>query len=629
MRFVFKTDYNQDIKLLKHGGYWWSYGVLLAVMIAAPYLVGSYLQSQMVFVFIYAIVGVALIILTGFTGQASLGHAAFLAIGAYTAGFMQSKGIPFIVYFPAAAIITGAVGAMVGFPALRLSGIYLVIATIAFAFIVEEILARWESVTHGNEGMRVRTIDLLGQPIPRDGDAFYFLCLLVLVGSILLALNLLRSPTGRAFIAIRDSETAGKSMGIDLAGYKVKSFAISAALTGMAGVLFAHKMSFISPEMFTLLLSIEFIMVIIIGGAFGVHGAVLGAIFIVMGDPFLTALKDDVPRLFARHVARGSRQVAGNHVLDRLGRRPQGRDLRPHHHDVHSVRALRTVRPLAQGEALLPALPALQEGDLQATEDLREVGAQPMSFFTVDGISLQFGGLKAVDSVSFSVEKGEIFTIIGPNGAGKTSIFNLISRLYDPTSGKLFFEGRDITEIPAHQIAKLGIARTFQNIELFENATMLANLLVGRHCHATTQLWQEILFLPSVRRAEKEHRRKVEEVIEFLDLQPYREKLIAGLPYGVRKVVEVARALCSEPKLILLDEPSSGLNVEETDDMSFWIRDIRTELGVTVLMVEHDMSLVNRVSDRVLALNYGKVLASGPPAEVQAHPDVIAAYLGT
>ena len=254
MRFVFKTDYDQDIRLLKHSGYWWSYGVLLAALIAFPYLVGSYLQSQIVFVFIYAIVGVALIILTGFTGQASLGHAAFLAIGAYTAGFLQSQGISFIVYFPAAAIITGAVGAMVGFPALRLSGIYLVIATIAFAFIVEEILARWESVTHGNEGMRVRTIDLLGQPIPRDGDAFYFLCLLVLLGSILLALNLLRSPTGRAFIAIRDSETAAKSMGIDLAGYKVKSFAISAALTGMAGVLFAHKMSFISPELFTLLL---------------------------------------------------------------------------------------------------------------------------------------------------------------------------------------------------------------------------------------------------------------------------------------------------------------------------------------------------------------------------------------
>ncbi len=299
MRFVFKTDYDQDIRILKHSGYWWSYGILLAALVALPFLVGSYLQSQIVFVFIYAIVGVALMILTGFTGQASLGHAAFLAIGAYTAAYLQKLGVPFIVYFPLAAILTGVIGAVVGFPALRLHGIYLVIATIAFAFIVEEVLARWEHVTNGNEGMRVKTLDLFTFPVPRDGPAFYFLCLLVLVGVILLALNLLRSPTGRAFVAIRDSETAGKSMGIDLAAYKVKSFAISAAITGMAGVLFAHKMTFISPEMFTLLLSIEFIMVIIIGGAFGVHGAVFGAIFMVMVDPFLTALKDDVPVLGA------------------------------------------------------------------------------------------------------------------------------------------------------------------------------------------------------------------------------------------------------------------------------------------------------------------------------------------
>ncbi|MBL0897502.1 MAG: branched-chain amino acid ABC transporter permease [Reyranella sp.] len=321
MRFVFKTDYDQDIRILKHGGYWWSYGILLAVLIAAPYLIGSYLQSQLVFVFIYAIVGVALMILTGFTGQASLGHAAFLAIGAYTAGFLQSLGVPFIVYFVAAAVLTGVIGALVGFPALRLHGIYLVIATIAFAFIVEEILARWESVTHGNEGMRVRALNLLGLPIPRDSDYFYFLCLAVLAGSILVALNLLRSPTGRAFVAIRDSETAGKSMGIDLAAYKVKSFAISAAITGMAGVLFAHKMTFISPEMFTLLLSIEFIMVIIIGGAFGVHGAVLGAIFIVMVDPFLTALKDDVPVLVANLAASlGMAKDAANQLRDQLAK---------------------------------------------------------------------------------------------------------------------------------------------------------------------------------------------------------------------------------------------------------------------------------------------------------------------
>ncbi len=321
MRFIFKTDYDQDIRILKHSGYWWSYGLLIAVLIAAPFLTGSYLQSQMVFVFIYAIVGVALMILTGFTGQASLGHAAFLAIGAYTAAYMQSLGVPFIVYFPLAAILTGVIGALVGFPALRLHGIYLVIATIAFAFIVEEILARWESVTNGNEGMRVRTLDVAGLPLPRDSASFYFLCLLVLVGVIVLALNLLRSPTGRAFVAIRDSETAGKSMGIDLAAYKVKSFAISAGITGLAGVLFAHKMTFISPEMFTLLLSIEFIMVIIIGGAFGVHGAVFGAIFIVMVDPFLTALKDDVPVLVANAAASlGLAKDAAGDLRDELSK---------------------------------------------------------------------------------------------------------------------------------------------------------------------------------------------------------------------------------------------------------------------------------------------------------------------
>ncbi len=251
-----------------------------------------------------------------------------------------------------------------------------------------------------------------------------------------------------------------------------------------------------------------------------------------------------------------------------------------------------------------------------------------MSYLQAQNLSLQFGGLKAVNDVSFSIEKGEIFTIIGPNGAGKTSIFNLISKFYRPTSGRILLDGQDVTDVPAHRIAEFGVARTFQNIELFENATVLQNLLVGRHRLNRTNLWQELLFLPSVRRSERAHRRRAEEVIEFLGLEAHRDKLISGLAYGVRKIVEVARALCSEPRLILLDEPSSGLNAEETDDMSFWIRDIRKELGVTVLMVEHDMSLVSKVSDRVLALNYGKVLTTGTSAEVQSHPDVVAAYLG-
>ena len=244
-------------------------------------------------------------------------------------------------------------------------------------------------------------------------------------------------------------------------------------------------------------------------------------------------------------------------------------------------------------------------------------------------LSVRFGGLLAVNKVSFTIKQGEIFTLIGPNGAGKTTVFNLISRIYTPTSGTINFDGQNLGAVAAHKIAQLGIARTFQNIELFEHASVLQNLLIGRHVHSQHSLISEFLFSKKVRESEVAAREEAERVIDFLDLQHHRDTLVAGLPYGVRKVVELARALCTRPKLLLLDEPSSGLNVEETDDMAFWIHDIRDQLGITVLMVEHDMALVSRVSDRVLAMNQGEVLALGTPSEVQAHPGVIEAYLGS
>ena len=251
----------------------------------------------------------------------------------------------------------------------------------------------------------------------------------------------------------------------------------------------------------------------------------------------------------------------------------------------------------------------------------------------VKDLSIRFGGVMAVNKVSFDVKRGEVFTLIGPNGAGKTTVFNLISRIYTPTAGSLTFAGHDLLKQPAHAIARLGIARTFQNIELFEHASVLHNLLVGQHTQRASQslggLWKEMFFTPSARAGEIAAREKVEHTIELLDLQHYRDTTVAGLPYGVRKVVELARALCAEPKLLLLDEPSSGLNVEETEDMAFWIQDIQRELGITVLMVEHDMTLVSKVSDRVLAMSQGEVLAMGTPREVQTHPGVIEAYLGS
>ena len=247
---------------------------------------------------------------------------------------------------------------------------------------------------------------------------------------------------------------------------------------------------------------------------------------------------------------------------------------------------------------------------------------------SVRNLSIMFGGVHAVEDVSFDVEPGEIFAIIGPNGAGKSTIFNLISRLYEPSNGSIHYGEHDLLHLPAHKVVQTGIARTFQNIELFEQATVLQNLLVGRHSRMPRNPFANIAFLPSVRKSELEHRRKVEDVIDLLEIAQYRDERIADLSYGARKNVELARALCAEPSLLLLDEPASGLNNEETDDVGFWLEDIKHDLGVTLVMVEHDMNLVGSIADRVMAINDGRLITIGTPEEVRNNVEVQQAYLG-
>jgi branched-chain amino acid transport system permease protein len=294
VRFFFKTQYDQDIRLVKHGGQVFWYGLLAVALLLAPWSVGDYWMTQLSFILIYSIAGLGLMVLAGFTGLASLGHAAFLGVGAYTQAYLLSHGWPFVLTLPCAAALSAAVGVVVGLPALRVKGIYLAIATLAFGFIVEEVLARWESVTGGNSGRNVPGVSIFGWELG-SGAGFYYVCLVVCALATLGVLNLLRSGTGRAFIAIRDSEISAQSMGIAIARYKTLAFAISAALTGAAGALYAHKLAFISPDQFGALQSIELLLVVVVGGVGSVHGAFLGAIFLIALPQFIAVSKDWLP----------------------------------------------------------------------------------------------------------------------------------------------------------------------------------------------------------------------------------------------------------------------------------------------------------------------------------------------
>ena len=298
MRFIRKTHYNQDVQLFKHEGQVFWYSLLALALLSGPLLLSDFYLGELSLVFIYAIAGIGLMLLTGYTGLISLGHAAFLAIGAYTHAYLLAHGWPFLLSVPAATLFTACIGGLVGIPALRMTGIYLAVATLAFAIIVEQVLAHWESVTGGFRGMAV-TPPIIGGLALDTGTGFYFLCLALLLTCLLVALNILRAPTGRAMTAIRDSEVSAQSMGIHLARTKTMAFALSAGFTGVAGSLLAHKIGYLAPDGFTLLISIQLLLMVVVGGLGSLHGVIYGAIFIGLLPQGLALLRDTLPTTLA------------------------------------------------------------------------------------------------------------------------------------------------------------------------------------------------------------------------------------------------------------------------------------------------------------------------------------------
>ena len=485
--------------------------------------------------------------------------------------------------------------------------------TLAVSILVEDIIVLAEPLTGGVNGIFAPDIELFSINFNRYGniDGLYWLILLFTALLVILYKNILRSPLGRSFAAVRDSEISALAIGVNVARVRTVAFAISCFITGIAGAFFGHFVTVFNYETFNVVLSINLLLMIVIGGLGSIHGAFFGAIIVGIlpilisfsRDRFLDSLGINLMNFPGIETGLFSLILILFILFEPFG--IYGRWLK--------IRTYFQLFPLYRKDMFM------RQKSYLKTEEFDE-------FLELKDVTIKFGGITAVDKVCLEIKKGEILSWLVQ--MEKSTVFNMISRLYVHNEGEIFFDGTSLNELKAFDVSRAGIARTFQNIELFENATVLQNLLVGTNTRKTSNLFSEILFTRSVHDAEVANRIDVEEIMDFLNLQPYREKYIMGLSYGTRKIVELARALVLKPKLLLLDEPASGLSAEETADLAFWIEDIKNIMGITILMVEHNLNLVNKVADRVAAIVDGKVIRVGSPKEVQSDPKVIEAYIG-
>ena len=579
----------------------WLVGLALAALVLLPLFVqGTYYRFLGIVVFIYGIVAVGLNILAGYAGQLSLGHAALMAMGAYTTAIL-TKALAPVAFFAATGLhiwlgviagtaVAAAFGALLAFPALRVRGPYLAMVTIAFGWVIFKVLQEWVSVTGGDLGLASIPKAQIGLYI-FDTQSFYYVVLALFAVAFLLQQQLVGSQIGLAIRAMKHSEIAVSSVGINVHRLKVLVFVISAAFAGFGGTLFAHQQNYISPDNFQFFSSVFFLLAVLFGGAGTLLGPVIGAAVLTL----LPEMLHDFEKF--RLI------VYGGFILVTLYFLPNG------------VMGLLERRGAARADSRSAARDAVQP-DFAAT-----AGAS----LELDNVSKSFGGLQALRDVSFRVAPGSIHALIGPNGAGKTTLINVVTGFYRTDGGAILIDGQAANIASMHDAARRGIVRTFQTIKLFGDMTVLEHVLIGLACHSGAGFR-----LPGRVQAREQAARNLaaaRELIALVGLSRFEQTPSSALAYGHRRLLEIARALAVRPKVLLLDEPAAGLIAEEIASLAEIIRKLRAA-GMTVLLIEHHIDLVVSISDRVTVLDYGAVIADGPPAAVQRDERVIAAYLG-